>query len=324
MTKTIHPELRTLGKVFKLLFRSKARSFRFYHWLSSLNTKAEIKGFVNETHWVDGRNGEHQIRVRVYRPHDQTQALPVLLYLHGGGYAFNSPEGAHREISSFLSACPCVVVAPDYTKSVKKPYPAAINDCEDTLDWLLLHALQINVRTDKLIIGGHSAGGGLTLALMLRIRQRGDVAVAFQMPIYPMIDHRSNTESASNNDMPVWSTKHNKLAWELYLSGLDLRNKIPEDAAPAGAEHYKGLPPAVSYVGDLDPFLDETKNMVEALKRDGVTVEFEIFEQCYHAFDLVAPDIEPSKSARRLMQRAFSDAINQYKAPQPDAASSPS
>lgn len=317
MTQEIHPELVKAGKLFKFIFRPNRMLLSIFHKLTNRNPKAKIEGFENDSYFVPRSRSEGNVRVRVYGPLEPRHELPVLLYLHGGGLCINSPEAAHTEISYFLKASPCIVVAPDYTKTVHAPYPAAINDCEDTLDWLLDNAQMLGIRSDKLIIGGHSAGGGLTVALLLRIRERGDISVAYQMPIYPMMDHSSSTESAQNNDMPVWNTKLNKLAWKMYLGDLSDSQNVPFDAAPAQAQDYSGLPPAMTFVGDLDPFLDETINYVESLKRDNVPVEIEVFAQCYHAFELVVPNATPSRAAIAFMQKKFSEAVSTLSAPQP-------
>ena len=313
----IHPELKARGRVLKALLRPNKFFFHFYHWLSNRNPDAQIKGFDNNTVFLPSRHGNGSLRVRIYSPIPQEENLPVLLYLHGGGYALNSPEAAHREIRHLLMATPCVVVAPCYTKSVLAPYPAAIDDCEDALDWLIANAAELRINTDKLAIGGHSAGGGLTLALLLRLRDRGDVSVAFQMPIYPMIDHTSASDSARNNAMPVWNTKLNRLGWDLYLSSLPKLDSPPKDAAPAVESDYTGLPPALSFVGDLDPFLDETRAMVSRFKKAGVAIDYQEFPNCYHAFDLIVPTAEPSKKAIKFMQEGFRRAMEKYSAPQP-------
>ena len=82
------------------------------------------------------------------------------------------------------------MVAPDYRKALDELYPAALNDCYDTLLWMRDNAESLNIRSEKFAVGGHSAGGGLTAAVTLKVFDTQDVKIAFQMPIYPMIDHR--------------------------------------------------------------------------------------------------------------------------------------
>ena len=133
------------------------------------------------------------------------------------------------------------------------------------------------MRRDKIFVGGNSAGGGMTAALTLYARDRGEVNIAFQMPLYPMLDDRP-TKTSKNNDAPVWNTKSNIAAWKLYLGddyGTDMVSKY---AAPARETDFSGLPPTLTFIGSIDPFLAETKSYVEALRAAGVPVEFRIFE----------------------------------------------
>ena len=91
------------------------------------------------------------------------------------------------------------------------------------------------------------------------------------MPIYPMIDDRMESESARENDGPLWNSKMNALAWDYYLSDPKKRRQsIPYDAAPARAKDYANLPPTMTYVGELEPFRDETIAYVKNLRKAGV------------------------------------------------------
>src|SRR3546814_14462978 len=110
-----------------------------------------------------------------------------------------------------------------------------------------------------------SAGGGLTAALTLLARDRGDVNIAFQIPLYPMIDDRMDSESASDSDAPVWNSASNGIAWKTYLGAL-FGADVPAYAAAARATDYRGLPPPCTFVGDR-------KGGVEG-KRGAVRVEF--------------------------------------------------
>ncbi len=277
-----------------------------------------LKGAANREVAVP-RDDSSAVRVRVYSPKQLPQEdgqgwvlLPALLWLHGGGYAIGVPEIDHAMIARFLAAAPCVVIVPDYRLSVEAPYPAALNDCYDTLLWVRNHAAELGVRTDQLFVGGNSAGGGLTAALSLLARDRGEVKIAFQMPLYPMIDDRMLTPSSQNNTAPVWDSLLNRWAWNLYLGSLaevTTQQEVPAYAAPARAEDFGRLPPTATFVGDLEPFRDETIAYVEQLRASGVPVEFEIYPGCYHGFDTVYPGAEVSKRAHAFLMGCFLNAV---------------
>lgn len=255
----------------------------------------------------DGSGGT--LRARVYRPLVANGAprpgpLPALVWLHGGGYAIGVPELDHAMLKRFLVTSPCVVVAPDYRLSIDAPYPAALDDGYDALLWTKAHATELGVRTDQLFVGGNSAGGGLTAALTLLARDRGEVNVAFQMPLYPMLDDRMTHPSAVNNTAPVWDSKLNLWAWKLYL-GDRFGGEVPAYAAAARATDYRGLPPTATFVGDQEPFLDETVEYVRRLREAGVSVDFKVYPGCYHGFDAVAPQADVSKRALAFLMGAY-------------------
>ena len=274
---------------------------------------ANIDGLHCAEQLIPSQNGGPDIRVRIFKPLDATEPLPGLLYLHGGGYTIGTPEFYLDIVQKFIKAKPCVIIAPDYRKALEAPYPAAFNDCYDTLLWMRDNSDALGIVPDKFIVGGHSAGGGLTAAVTLKARDTKDVAIAFQMPIYPMIDDRQTSDSASNSNAPLWNTKTNNLGWQLYLKDLQQKQmEIPAYAAPARATDYSKLPPTITFVGDLEPFRDETVAYVENLKQAGVSVEFELFKGCFHGFETVFPEAEISQLAWRYLLNTFSNFVDRY------------
>jgi acetyl esterase/lipase len=247
--------------------------------------------------------------------------LPGLLFLHGGGYAIGSPEMMGDVYRQLIRTRDCVIVAPDYRKSFDAPYPAAVNDCYAALLWLKENAAELGVRDDQLIVMGQSAGGGLTAAVSLMARDRGDVRIAFQMPLYPMIDDRMITESSRDNDAPLWSSKHNRLGWDLYLGELAGRDDVPKYAAPARETDYADLPPTATFVGGLDPFRDETIQYVENLRAAGVPVEFRLYEGCFHGFDGVSRKARVSREANAFVAEQLASAVDGRFAKQSPVAS---
>ena len=275
----------------------------------------KIRGIQCEERWILRKQDGSKLRICVYKPLEQAARAPGLLWMHGGGYALNLPESSLRRIKNFIVKSGCVVVAPDYRLSLDAPYPAALQDCHESLVWIKEHAEELGVRTDQLMVGGESAGGGLTAALTLYERDIGGVKIAFQMPLYPMIDDSMTSESATDNDAPVWDSVSNRIAWELYLGGLK-ESEVPIYAAPARNEDFRGLPPACTFVGDLEPFRDETIQYVANLKKAGVPVDFELFPGCFHAFDITYPYADVSQGALAFLDKSFLFAIEHYFAAQ--------
>ncbi len=270
-----------------------------------------IENLQCEEQFIPSKNGGPDIRIRIFRPKNTNKNLPAMLYNHGGGYLSGNPEIALDFIKDIIETRPCVIIAPDYRKSIKNPYPAGFNDCYDTLLWMKENASSIGINPSNFMIAGHSAGGGLTAAVTLKARDTKDVDIAFQMPVYPMIDHLQNTESAKNMDsVPVWNGKTNAFAWFHYLKNT--KGEIPHYASPSLNNNYKNFPPTITFVGDLEPFKDETLNYIEALKNKNIPVKFELFKGAFHGFELLAKNSSIGKKANQFQLDAFAEYFDKY------------
>lgn len=272
-----------------------------------------LKGAYNEERRIPSNHGGPDIRIRIFRPARTDAPLPVLVYYHGGGYTVGCPEMALDTIQSFMTARPCVVVAPDYRKALTDPFPAGFNDCYDTLLWATEHAQEIGGRTDGVIIAGHSAGGGMTAAVTLKARDTGDAKIAFQMPIYPMIDDRQTSASSQLDKVPVWNSRTNQLGWASYLRHLhQTGQEVPVYAAPARNSDYSRFPPTITFVGDQEPFLDETVQYVNQLKEAGIPVRFKLFQGAFHGFDQIARKTKIGKAALDFTYDSYAAYYDEY------------
>ncbi|MGN0545474.1 MAG: alpha/beta hydrolase [Acutalibacteraceae bacterium] len=314
----IDRQLRPIGKLIRLVWPSfSERKFKFCNFI--------LKNFgrgVDVTPWkikceqikIPRADGT-KLRLCVYSPRKQKSGVPGLLWLHGGGYAMGIPEQDHAFVRAFVGASGCVMVVPDYKKSLYAPFPAALDDCYLALLWLKNNGERYGMSPDKIFVGGNSAGGGLTAALTIYARDKGEVNVAFQMPLYPMLDDRP-TETSRNNDAPVWNTKSNIAAWKLYLGSDYGTDRVSKYAAPSRETDYSGLPPALIFIGSIDPFFAETQKYVNDLRAAGVEVMFEVLDGGFHSFDMYGfADI--AKQARNFTAEGFSYAVENYSAPQP-------
>jgi len=298
-----------VGRIIASFFHTRWFSLLVFRFSGALLRGKNIRGLTCQELFIPSQNGGPPIRVRIYRPTAAVGPLPIMLYLHGGGYVHGVPEQFGSIIKGFIETEPCIIVAPDYRKAVQSPYPAAFNDCYDTLLWTRDNATALGGRTDGFIVSGHSAGGGLAAAVSLRAADTGDAKIAFQMPLYPMIDDRQDSASAVGNDAPVWDEKANRLAWSRYLDGVE---NVTPYAAAARCTDYAKLPPTITFVGSLEPFLDETKIYVENLRRANVPVEFEIFDGAFHGFDLMVPDAPISRRANQFLMENFQKFAQRY------------
>ena len=248
------------------------------------------------------------------KPKDQT---PGILWIHGGGYVTGMAKMIYMSRAiDLVKKYGAVVVTPEYRLSKQAPYPAALQDCYAALKYLKEHSDALGVNSSQLMVGGESAGGGLTAALCMYARDMGEVNIAYQMPLYPMIDNL-DTDSSKDNHAPVWNTKRNHMGWKAYLGDLwELGERVPPYAAAARQTAYSNLPPAYTFVGDIEPFYCETLTYIENLRKAGVEANVDIYPNCFHAFDMLLPFKKISKKAAAKFEQQYLLACETYFAEQ--------
>ena len=256
-----------------------------------------------------------RIPALVLSPEELSAPAAGVLWIHGGGYISGMKEMVYiSRAVELVKSFGAVVVSPGYRLAPFSPYPAAIDDCYAALLHMKEHAAELWVREDQLMVGGESAGGGLCAAVCIKTRDTREVNVAFQMPLYPMLDDR-DTETSRDNHGRVWNTWKNHFGWRCYLRGTD-RETLPPYAAPARVENMEGLPPAYTFVSTGEPFYAETLEYIRRLKDCGIPASADVYETDMHAFDMMRPKDALSIEAARRFNESFAYAQAHYFAPQ--------
>ncbi|MGN1235276.1 MAG: alpha/beta hydrolase, partial [Christensenellaceae bacterium] len=227
--------------------------------------------------------GDTKLKLLVLQPKARAEegGRTGILWIHGGGYATGMAGMVHMSrAKGLVQKYGAVVVSPEYRLSGKHPYPAALCDCHAALLYLKEHAKELGVRSDQIMVGGESAGGGLAAALCMYEKDCGGVKIAFQMPLYPMLDCEDSETSKENHD-PVWNTKRNHCAWKMYLRKIE--GEVPCYASPSRRRDYAGLPPAYTFVCDREPFYAETASYIAHLSEAGVEAKMDVYPGLFHA-----------------------------------------
>jgi len=310
----LNKEIRFLGAVGKIFFTSSPQKLekRNRKWV-----KRRKKHYSKKENRFLARSDGSKMRLRIVVPkhRDLSKKVPCLLWLHGGGYIKGTPEMMKFILPPELKKQrDCIIVAPDYRLSVEAPYPAALEDAYQALKWVKDNADELGIRDDQIFVGGESAGGGLTAALCLYARDKHEVNIAYQMPLYPMLDYRSSTPSMKDNNAPIWGQAQNIVAWNIYLNGDT--NKVSKYASPSIETDYTSLPPTTTFIGSVDAFRDETIEYVENLQKAGVPVKFMLCQGGFHSSESLVPWAKVSKEARRFFMEAFDAACEHYFAAQ--------
>ena len=238
------------------------------------------------------------------QPEKQEGPAPGLLWIHGGGYVSGMASMAYytagRKLAKHYGA---VLLAPNYRLAIKAPYPAALEDCYAALAYLYTHAEELGADRNRIIVGGESAGGGLAAAVCIYARDKGEIPVSFQIPLYPMLDCR-DTDSSRHSHSHGWGTRRNHWGWHTYLREMYGTDKVPPYASPSREINYAGLPPCYTYVEDNEPFLDETLAYVRNLQKAGVEAHADVFHGNIHGFDTMAWTKNAKEAIRNLIAAA--------------------
>jgi len=245
--------------------------------------------------------GDPDVPVRVHRAKGATGVLPCMYSMHGGGYVLGSYT---MDDPTFDALCPklgFVGVSVEYRLAPETPYPGPLEDCYAGLRWTYDNADELGIDKTRIGIRGVSAGGGLAAALALLARDRGEVAIAFQLLDSPMLCDRQVTASSQLDGLPVWSARSNTFGWRSYLGDLYGSDDVPYTAAPARATDLSGLPPAFVSVGAVDGFVDEDVDYAMRLNHAHVPTELHVYPGACHGYH-IARDAPVTKQSMRDME----------------------
>jgi acetyl esterase len=224
------------------------------------------------------------IRIRLFRPlgTDDDDALPLVAYLHGGGWVLGTLDAFDPLCRALANASGALIASIDYRLAPEHPFPAAPDDARAALRWLAAHAGELGGDPARLAIAGDSAGGNLASVTARRLRDEGGPALRMQALIYPVCDSALNTPSYRENTVGFGlSAQSMKRYWDLYLDGADGRHP---DASPLRAGDLAGLPPAYVLTVRHDVLRDEGEAYARALQDAGVPVTLRRYDGAVHGF----------------------------------------
>ncbi|MBP1758124.1 MAG: lipase [Firmicutes bacterium] len=256
---------------------------------------------------IPGPQGAPSIKLRCYAPQEGTGPAPGLLFFHGGGFLFGSVYRQESLCQRYVKAVGCVVISVEYRLAPKWKAPAPVEDAYAALLWVHENAASIGVDPTRLAAAGLSAGGTITAALAMMARDRNGPKLCLQMPLYGELDWHLETPSSQEiTSQKVWCYENNRTSWDLYLCE---DKAVDYYDAPALCRNLRDLPPAFSFVGELDPVRDENMAFWARLLQAGIPVECHVFPGAFHCFELGVPEARISQKAYELsyaaLRRAF-------------------
>jgi len=228
-------------------------------------------------------NAHARVPVRIYRRRNTVGALPVLLYLHGGGFFCGDLLSEETQCIHYVLKAQCAVVCVQYRLAPEEPFPAALTDCYRVLEFLWSKSQSLNLDRDFIAVGGSSAGANLAAAVALLARDQMGPKICFQMLLVPALDDRLDTQSARLfTDVPDFARPEAEMIWRWYL-GKETHDVSPY-AAPARAVDLSDLPASYILCAGFDPLRDDGLNYAHRLKEAGVAVELHLVPSIPHGF----------------------------------------
>lgn len=218
----------------------------------------------------------------------------TILYFHGGAYSMGSAS-TYLGITGMLSElCGLRVLSVDYRLAPEHPFPAAIDDAVSAYRWLL----QQGVPAKSIVIGGDSAGGGLTFATMIELKNKGVQLPAAIFTISPWVDlaHAGETIETKADVEPMFTKSGMVYMAKLYADETDVFSPL---VSPLYAD-LSGLPPVLIHVGTSEMLLSDSRRMAEALNHAGVDCVLKEWEDLFHVFHTVVNITEAREATEEI------------------------
>jgi acetyl esterase/lipase len=249
---------------------------------------------------IPGPAGAPAIEITIFRPRGtRGRTLPAFVNIHGGGMIVGHRSWETARVVDIVDEHQVIAVNVEYRLAPEDPFPAGVEDCYAAFAWVHAHAAELGVDPDRIIVGGGSAGGGLTAAVALMARDRQGPVMAGQLLLCPMIDNTNTTVASRQYDgIGTWQREMNLLAWSCVLGDdLAFSEDAPAYAAPTRAADVSGLPPAFIEVGEAEAFRDEDTEYALRIWATGGQAELHVWGGGAHGFDMYMPEAEITRAA---------------------------
>jgi acetyl esterase len=268
--------------------------------------------------YLPGSDGA--VRVRLFKPREVSQPLPVILFCHGGGWILGSPETHAMATSEMVRRTGAAVLSVDYRLAPEHPFPAAFNDAYDVLLWAAQSGAAFGLDPSRIAVCGDSAGGNLSAAVALAARDRakesgtressGGPKIALQALIYPALkaarrqpvveDQGGGSEASTSSYVKSYAGGSDKVA-------AFARNPY---AMPLAAADFRNLPPAYIAAAGIDAVLEDAHDYAAALKAAGVPVTISVAESLPHSYLRTIHFSRTAAAAFDAICAALRDALN--------------
>jgi acetyl esterase len=254
----------------------------------------DTSGVVVESRTIPGPDGG-QLDLRLYRgPADS--AAPLLLYAHGGAFVTGNLDTDHQHCVDLARDASCLVVSVDYRLAPEDPCPAALDDVEAALRYVVENNAELNVDAGHVVVMGRDAGAALVACLAQRMFDNEGPPILMQILHQPMLDSDATPSRREFQRTPGLNGQAVSRAWGHYLGHATASGHH----VPAHRANLEGLPPTFISCAEIDPCRDEAIDYANRLLHAYVHTELHVVAATFNGFDSVVPDWLVSEENRAL------------------------
>jgi len=266
---------------------------------------APIEKLPVEERWITVPADVGDVRVRIVRPLAAAGKLPVILYMHGGGWVLGNAHTHDRLVRELAVGTGAAVVFVEYDRSPEARFPVAIEQGYATAQWVMREGAANALDPDRMAVAGDSVGGNMTAALTLMAEGRGDVRFIHQSMYYPVTDAAMDTPSYEQFAEGYYLTaKAMAWFWDCYCPDLEHRASAYASPLRAADQQRAGLPPALVIVDEADVLRDEGEAYAARLRGAGVDVTTVRYDGTTHDFMMLNP-LSDSRATRAAVTQAI-------------------
>ena len=265
---------------------------------------APINKLPVDEEWITVPAPVGDVRVRIIKPQGTTGLLPVIVYMHGGGWILGNAGTHDRLVRELAVGARAALAFVEYPNSPDAHYPTAIEQGYATAQWITRNGASKGLDASRMAVAGESVGGNMTAALALMAKERGDVTFVQQSMYYPVTDAAMNTASYDQFATGYYLTrKAMEWFWDAYTADPAQRAEITASPNQASIKQVTGLPPTYLCVDEADVLRDEGEAYAAKLREAGVPVTTVRFDGTIHDFMLLN-SLSETRATRAAIDQA--------------------
>jgi acetyl esterase/lipase len=255
--------------------------------------------------WVTIPASVGDVDVRLVRPAGAVGQLPVVLYVHGGGWVLGNAGTHDRLVCELAGGVGAALAFVEYDRSPEARYPTALEQAYATARWITAEGESEGLDAERMAVAGDSVGGNMTAALAIMAKRRGDVSFVHQSMYYPVTDAAQDTGSYRDfADGPFLTAKSMAWFWDCYAPHRQRRSEITASPLRASLADLRGLPPAFVIVDENDVLRDEGEAYARRLLKAGVPTTSLRYNAIIHDFMMLNP-LRPTQAATAAIEQAI-------------------